>query len=115
MTPTTSRKRTTRVPRTLPPLPLTVTRLKPRSYEEWSALARWKKLPPWEPLRPGFLLRAAREEAGVTQAELAAKLGVSQQAVAQAERVNSNPSVAFVASWTRSLGTHFTFGVGDRR
>lgn len=88
----------------LPPLPPGVLRSKPRSYEEWKALARWEKLPEWEPLRPGYRLRAAREAAGVTQAELAARLGVTQQAVAQAERPNSNPTVGFVDTWARALG-----------
>jgi DNA-binding XRE family transcriptional regulator len=77
---------------------------KPRSYEEWSALRRWGKLPPWEPLRPGFELRAARDAAGLSQAELARRLGVSQQAVAQAERATANPTVARLAAWARALG-----------
>ncbi|MBZ0115179.1 MAG: helix-turn-helix transcriptional regulator [Thermoanaerobaculia bacterium] len=33
-----------------------------------------------------MLLRAAREDAGVTQREMGIRLGCSQQAVAQAER-----------------------------
>ncbi|HSN53773.1 MAG TPA: helix-turn-helix transcriptional regulator [Candidatus Sulfomarinibacteraceae bacterium] len=41
----------------------------------------------------------AREEAGLTQAELARSLGVTQQAVAQAERWQSNPTIAFVERW----------------
>jgi DNA-binding XRE family transcriptional regulator len=77
---------------------------KPRSFEEWSALRRWHQLPPWEPLRPGYLLRAARESAGLTQVELASRLGVSQQAVAQAERPNANPTVGLLAAWSRALG-----------
>ena len=55
---------------------------KPRSFEEWSALRRWNGLPSWVPLRPGYLLREAREAAGLTQADLAERLGVSQQAAA---------------------------------
>lgn len=99
----------------LPLLPAGALRSKPRSYEEWSTLARWGKLPDWEPLRPGFELRAAREAAGVTQAELATRLGVTQQAIAQAERSTSNPTVAFVANWARSLGVPLTFELGKRR
>lgn len=97
--------------RPLPPLPPGASRSKPRSYEEWSALARWGNLPAWEPLRPGFELRAAREAAKVTQAELAARLGVTQQAVAQAERPTSNPTIGFVATWARALGGRVTLAI----
>ena len=79
-------------------------RTRPRSYEEWKALRDWGRLPAWEPLRAGFVLRAAREAAGCTQAELAARLGVSQQAVARAERVDSNPTVELLEAWSAALG-----------
>jgi len=100
--------------RTLPLLPRGVERSKPRSYEEWSALARWGKLPAWEPLRPGFRLRAAREAAKVTQAELAARLGVTQQAVAQAERASANPTITFAENWARALRVELTFELAER-
>ena len=77
---------------------------KPRRFEEWSALRRWNQLPPWEPIRPGYLLREAREAAELTQAELAKRLGVSQQAVAQTERPDANPTVALLETWGRALG-----------
>ncbi|MHB8799441.1 MAG: helix-turn-helix transcriptional regulator [Thermoanaerobaculia bacterium] len=79
-------------------------RTRPRAYEEWKALRDWGRLPDWEPLRAGFELRAAREAAGVTQAELAARLGVSQQAVARAEQAGSNPTAALLEAWSRVLG-----------
>jgi len=79
-------------------------RTRPRGYEEWKALRAWDRLPPWEPLRAGFVLRGAREAAGLTQAELAARLGVSQQAVARAERADSNPTAALIEAWARALG-----------
>lgn len=85
---------------------------KPRSFEEWSALRRWNQLPSWEPLRPGYLLRAAREAAGLTQADLAERLGVSQQAIAQAERPNANPRVARLAAWSRALGVELRIELG---
>ncbi len=113
----TTTKKKTSLGRTAPPLPhlpAGALRSKPRSYEEWSTLARWGKLPAWEPLRPGFELRAAREVAKVTQTELAARLGVSQQAVAQAERPTSNPTIAFVATWARALEVPLTFALGRR-
>ncbi len=109
---TTRKKPPGRTARPLPPLPAGALRSKPRSYEEWSTLARWGKLPAWEPLRPGFRLRAAREAAKVNQAELAARLGVTQQAVAQAERATSNPTVGFVATWAQALEISLTFELG---
>lgn len=39
------------------------------------------------------LLREARRRAGITQAELGRRLGVSQAAVARLERAGSNPTV----------------------
>ena len=40
------------------------------------------------------IIRAARREASLTQAQLASRLGTSQAAVAQLERPGSNPTVA---------------------
>ena len=76
-----------------------LTRRRPRSFLEWRTLREWGKLPERESSVPGFLLRVAREEAGLTQTELARMLGVTQQAVAQAERWESNPTIAFVKRW----------------
>jgi hypothetical protein len=45
-------------------------------YFEWKTLRRWGKLPAWEDVLPGYLLREARERAGFTQKETAARLGV---------------------------------------
>ncbi|HTD53075.1 MAG TPA: helix-turn-helix transcriptional regulator [Thermoanaerobaculia bacterium] len=52
----------------------------------------------------GDLLRRAREKAGLTQTELADRLGHTQQAVAQAERAASNPTVSFLRRWARACG-----------
>src|SRR5213592_2207680 len=41
----------------------------------------------------GALIRTARAESGLTQAQLAARLGVSQAALAKLERPDSNPTV----------------------
>jgi DNA-binding XRE family transcriptional regulator len=86
----------------LPPTALRRTR--PRAYEEWKALREWGRLPPWEPARAGFVLRAARESAGLTQIELARRLDVTQQAVARAERSDSNPTTALLDEWARAVG-----------
>ena len=99
-------------PREVPPAPAWAKRSRPRDYVEWRTLREWGKLPEWEPLRPGYMLRAAREEADLTQAELADRLGVSQQAVARAERCESNPTVALMARWAAACGVELTIEIG---
>jgi transcriptional regulator with XRE-family HTH domain len=53
---------------------------------------------------PGGLLADARRKTGATQAELARRLGVSQAAVAQLERPDSNPRVATLDRALRAIG-----------
>jgi len=77
---------------------------KPRDFAEWKVLRRWGKLPEAEVGVAGYLLRLAREEAGLTQAELARRLGISQQAVAQVERWSSNPTCALMRAWAGACG-----------
>ena len=89
-------------PRRVPDPPSWARRSRPRSYVEWKTLREWGELPPWEPLRAGYVLRLAREEAGLTQEELAGRLCVSQQAVARAERCASNPTAALMERWARA-------------
>lgn len=86
------------------PLPDSFRRRRPRSFTEWKFLRTWAKLPKWELEPPGFVLRLAREKAELTQAALAKKLGCSQQAVAQAERWDSNPTLRFLREWERATG-----------
>jgi transcriptional regulator with XRE-family HTH domain len=86
-------------------LPAGLVRRRPRRFSEWKALRTWGKLPAWEPEPIGYLLRVAREESGVTQEELARRLGCSQQAVGQAERWESNPTVEFMRRWARACGS----------
>jgi len=81
------------------PMMLHLSRGRPRAFAEWQALRRWGKLPAWERAVAGYLLREAREQAGLTQKILGQKLGVSQQAVAQAERWSANPTVEFMRRW----------------
>jgi DNA-binding XRE family transcriptional regulator len=83
---------------------ITLSRGRPRAFAEWQALRRWGKLPPWERQIAGYLLRDAREAAGLTQRELAILLGGTQQAVAQAERWTANPTVGFVQRWATACG-----------
>ena len=49
-------------------------------------------------------LRWARQDAGLTQAELARRVGVSQQQVAKLERPGANPSIATLRKVTAALG-----------
>ena len=90
-------------PRPAPALAL-ARRRRPRPYPEWKALRAWNLLPEAEADRAGYLLRLARERAGLTQAELARRLGLSQQAVARAERWDSNPTVDLMRVWGTALG-----------
>lgn len=84
------------------PLPEVPARPKPRSYTEWKFLKTWGRLPQWELEPAGYVLRLARERAGLTQAAMATKLGCSQQAVAQAERWDSNPTIRFLRNWEQA-------------
>jgi DNA-binding XRE family transcriptional regulator len=91
--------------------PAGLRRRRPRDFEEWKALAAWGKLPTWEARAAGYQLRLARETAALTQSELAARLGISQQAVARAERWQSNPTVHFVERWAEALGARLDFEI----
>jgi transcriptional regulator with XRE-family HTH domain len=50
------------------------------------------------------LLRDARSRAGLTQAELARRLGISQAAVAKLERPRANPTIATLEGALRGTG-----------
>lgn len=91
-------------PRPLPALPVGLVRRRPRAYDEWRFLREWKAIPAWEPDPPGYLLRIARESCGLTQRELGERLGISQQAVARAERWDSNPTAELLRRWTEGTG-----------
>ena len=53
---------------------------------------------------PGKLLANARRCAGLTQADLAKRLAISQAAVAQLERADSNPRLATLDRALRAAG-----------
>lgn len=55
-------------------------------------------------MSPSSLIRDARKRAGLTQAALAARLGVSQASVAQLERPGANPTVAVLDTTLRAAG-----------
>ena len=53
---------------------------------------------------PGRLLADARRRAGLTQADLAKRLAISQASVAQLERADSNPRLATLDRALRAAG-----------
>jgi transcriptional regulator with XRE-family HTH domain len=55
-------------------------------------------------MSPGAMIRDARRQAGLTQAELAARMGTTQSAVARLERPDSNPRVATLEAALRAAG-----------
>jgi len=61
-------------------------------------------------MEPRRLIRAAREAAGLTQAALGTRLGISQSAVAQLERPGSNPTVATLDAVLRAAGRRLELG-----
>lgn len=61
------------------------------------------------------LLRDARLRAGLTQAQLAVRLGVSQAAVAKLERPGANPTVDTLDRALWATGHQLTFAAHPRR
>ena len=55
-------------------------------------------------MEPATLIRRARTEAGLTQEQLARRLGVSQAALARLERRGANPTVATLERVLRAAG-----------
>lgn len=64
---------------------------------------------------PGKLLADARRRAGLTQADLAKRLRVSQAAVAQLERADSNPRLATLDRALRAAGSELVLTTRPRR
>jgi transcriptional regulator with XRE-family HTH domain len=64
--------------------------------------------------RPGRLLASARRRAGLTQGELALRLGISQASVAQLERPGSNPRVATLDRALRAVGAELAISAHPR-
>jgi transcriptional regulator with XRE-family HTH domain len=50
------------------------------------------------------IIRSARKDAGLTQQQLARRLGVSQAAIAQLEAANANPTIATIERALRATG-----------
>jgi transcriptional regulator with XRE-family HTH domain len=64
---------------------------------------------------PGKLVADARRGAGLTQSELAKRLAISQAAVAQLERPDSNPRLATLDRVLRAAGVELVLGTRPRR
>lgn len=62
-----------------------------------------------------FLLRDARRRAGLTQADLAERLGVSQAAVAKLESPRANPTVDTLDKALWATGYRLTLDAAPRR
>jgi transcriptional regulator with XRE-family HTH domain len=61
------------------------------------------------------LLKEARRQAGITQAELARRLGISQAAVAKLERPGANPTVETLYDTLWETGHRLTLAASARR
>lgn len=68
-----------------------------------------------EASRPGRLLAHARLHAGLTQADLAQRLAISQASVAQMERPESNPRIATLDRALRAAGAELVISARPRR
>lgn len=64
-------------------------------------------------MTPAVLLRTARREAGLTQAELARRLGTTQSAVARMERPGANPTVAWLDRALAAAGRRLELGAPE--
>lgn len=64
---------------------------------------------------PGDLLRAVRGDAGLTQAELAERMGTTQTAIARMERRDSNPTVTTLSRALRAAGRELMLEAGPPR
>lgn len=66
---------------------------------------------PFPDVMAPILLRWAREEEGLTQGQLATKLGITQQAVQKLERSGANPSIKTLVKVARALGRELDIAI----
>jgi transcriptional regulator with XRE-family HTH domain len=64
-------------------------------------------------MRSGTLIQQARRRAGLTQAELAGKVGTTQSAVARWERGASHPTVERLQSLVEACGLELQLGLAS--
>lgn len=63
-------------------------------------------------LLTGYALQVAREDAGVTQAELARRLGTAQSAISRLEAGRTRVTVEYLAAVASALGDNFSVRIG---
>lgn len=61
----------------------------------------------------GALVRQLREQAGLNQVELAARIGTTQSAISRWERGGDEPRISTLANIVRACGRTASFVVGD--
>jgi transcriptional regulator with XRE-family HTH domain len=63
-------------------------------------------------MAPEMLIKRARNEAGLTQQQLAGRLGVTQAALARLEREGANPTIATLERVLRAAGRRLDMRLG---
>lgn len=63
-------------------------------------------------MRGNHLVREARKRAGITQAELAARVGTTQSAIARLESGATTPTLHRISDLVRACGFELTVGLG---
>jgi ribosome-binding protein aMBF1 (putative translation factor) len=66
-------------------------------------------------LRAGIAIRDAREEAGLSQTQLAGRIGIAQSALSRIEAGRSNLTLASLQRIASALGVDLTLEVGSQR
>lgn len=77
-------------------------------FEVWEkeALKDAKLRAEYDKLQPQFAILRARIEKGLTQEELAQKVGTKQSVISRLESGRANPSVGFLKKLAQALNTH---------
>lgn len=77
-------------------------------FEIWEkeALKDPKLREEYNKLQPEFAVLRARIERGLTQQEVAHRIGTKQSVISRLESGRSNPSVAFLKKLAKALNTH---------
>lgn len=72
----------------------------------------------YDDLDPEFafvqMIIEVRLKKGLTQKELAEKMGTKQSAISRLERGVANPSLHFLRKWAEALGVELVFAVRER-
>lgn len=74
-----------------------------RAYEDEARISEFRGL-----------VHRVRVEAGLTQAELAGRMGTTQSAIARMEGGGTQPTLLTLENLARAVGQELVVGVGDR-